>query len=690
MPRTQTTNGRLAGKRVMFHGRFGTGEPGWLVARARSAGAAVADTLSPDVDLLVLPEFFAGSKAARNRVDALNARGAAIEIISAAMFREDTEPTSGELLSLIRGGKANAEAFRDAIGETAGQVAGTSDPPAHVFNGERFDGIDLGGFDFEGVVFERCSFVGAKLSRAEFDVARGCDFSRATGDYTNFKDVSGSKFTGARLRSPAFEGSFDRSDFSSARLDAATFNGLHLPAVRGNRRKKSPVQSPVFRKAILPKAEFYRMTLLQPDFDGTDLSGSQFEDIELRSARLKGASLKDGSLVGCILPGADLTSADLTGTNLSKADLTGATLNGADLTHANLRGAKIDAAALHMAKRDAANLGPTASVGPSLKALDQLARMAGRLSVFFMLTKPGGADYEMGIVGPHRFGYGIRVPYNLAMNPWGPGGRRTQSFADAMIRLGTTLGHWRVRFDTVRVAASKLAKSPKELRQLVLSGIEEAFGQSPPDAKALAAATKAHRAKEAKKAEAEKRRRAALRAAAKKREAAATTQAIERIANQVGEVSDFESFMKAIALRTDADKVLKAGKMLKASRFQLFKETADHHLLGVVKSQTDRDLVYACRIDHEGHYACCTQNLNICGGLRGSVCKHLLVLIIGLVKVGELDPATIDGWVAKTHGVKPSIDKEVMSEIFIRYKGAEAGEVDWRPTETVPEDYYAL
>jgi hypothetical protein len=308
----------------------------------------------------------------------------------------------------------------------------------------------------------------------------------------------------------------------------------------------------------------------------------------------------------------------------------------------------------------------------------------------FVLRKPGGADYEMGIVGPHSFGYGIRVPLNLAMSLWGPGGKRSQSFGDAMIRLATTLGHWHVRFDTVRVSASGLAKSPKELRQLVLSGITEAFGQSPPDAKTLAAATKAHRAKEAKKAEAEKRRRAAAQAAGKKRQQATKIRAIERIAKAAGEVRDFESFMKAIAVRTDADKVLKAGKMLKASRFQLFKEVADGHLLGVVKSQTDPDLVYACRIDHEGHYACCTQNLNICGGLRGSICKHLLVLIIGLVKAGDLDPMTIDGWVANTHGVKPAIDKEVMSEIFIRYKGAEAGEVDWRPTETVPEDYYAL
>jgi hypothetical protein len=31
-----------------------------------------------------------------------------------------------------------------------------------------------------------------------------------------------------------------------------------------------------------------------------------------------------------------------------------------------------------------------------------------------------------------------------------------------------------------------------------------------------------------------------------------------------------------------------------------------------------------------------------------------------------------------------------MSATFLRYKGAEAGEVDWRPTETIPEDYYTL
>jgi hypothetical protein len=252
------------------------------------------------------------------------------------------------------------------------------------------------------------------------------------------------------------------------------------------------------------------------------------------------------------------------------------------------------------------------------------------------------------------------------------------------------LGHRPVRFETVRVKTSKAPEPPKEIRALVLKAIAEAFGQTPPEADALGAATKTHRQQASKKAAAEKQKRQAARAKSQHREQTAKAKAIAELSKAAGQVSDFDSFMKAIVVRTDKEKVAKATKMLKASGFQLFNEVADTHLLGVVKSQTDPDLVYACRIDEGGHYACCTQNLNICGGLRGSVCKHLLVLMIGLAKAGQLDAAKIDGWVAATHGAKPELDKEKMGEIFIRYKGAEAGEVDWRPTETVPEDYYAL
>jgi hypothetical protein len=134
----------------------------------------------------------------------------------------------------------------------------------------------------------------------------------------------------------------------------------------------------------------------------------------------------------------------------------------------------------------------------------------------------------------------------------------------------------------------------------------------------------------------------------------------------------------------------KVTKMLRADRFQLFSSVTDEHVTGVVKSQTDGDLLYACRLDTDGGFFCCTQNLNHCGGLRGALCKHVLVLIIGLAQSGELAPDKAHAWAASSRKHKPLLDKDAATETFVRYKGAEAGEVDWRPTETIPEDYYAL
>ncbi len=128
----------------------------------------------------------------------------------------------------------------------------------------------------------------------------------------------------------------------------------------------------------------------------------------------------------------------------------------------------------------------------------------------------------------------------------------------------------------------------------------------------------------------------------------------------------------------------------KAERFQLFAEVKDTGIVGIVKSQSSGDLVYSSRLNADGTFGCCTQNLRPCGGLRGALCKHLLVLIVGLAKAGQLDPATVNLWVDLSTNNKPAIDEEAMSATFLRYKGAESGELDWRPTETIPEDFYAM
>lgn len=153
---------------------------------------------------------------------------------------------------------------------------------------------------------------------------------------------------------------------------------------------------------------------------------------------------------------------------------------------------------------------------------------------------------------------------------------------------------------------------------------------------------------------------------------------------------DLPQFMTLLESLVDKDRLAKALAMLKADRFRLFAQAGDEQLVGVVKSQSDAELVYSCRLTKDGEFSCCTQNLNVCGGLRGALCKHLLVLIIGMTNGGELDPTVVNQWITASRFKKPVLNKDVMSETLLRYKGAEAGEVDWRPMETIPEDYYAL
>jgi hypothetical protein len=153
---------------------------------------------------------------------------------------------------------------------------------------------------------------------------------------------------------------------------------------------------------------------------------------------------------------------------------------------------------------------------------------------------------------------------------------------------------------------------------------------------------------------------------------------------------DFSGFMSKLARVTDGAKLNKASTMLKAEKFRLYAKVEADHLVGVVKSQTNPDLVYSCRLGSDGTYGCGTQNLRACGGLQGSPCKHLLVLVVGLAKVGDLDPSLAHDWTQAARGKAPVFDKDALSETFLKYRGAEAGEIDWRPTETIPEDFYAM
>jgi hypothetical protein len=143
----------------------------------------------------------------------------------------------------------------------------------------------------------------------------------------------------------------------------------------------------------------------------------------------------------------------------------------------------------------------------------------------------------------------------------------------------------------------------------------------------------------------------------------------------------------------DPKRMKRTMDMLKSGKNQLFAEVERDHVRGIVRSQTEQDKIYSCVLMENGTYACCTPDLSLCLGLRGEPCKHVLVLVIGLARAGEIDPTSVDAWVRASAG-KPhrwnKTTKNHVSDTLLRYKGVQAGEVDWRPTETIPEDFYAM
>ncbi|HEY2585333.1 MAG TPA: pentapeptide repeat-containing protein [Tepidisphaeraceae bacterium] len=675
---------RLLGQTICFSGKFGWGVQDRLQKLAEAQQGLVVETLDASVNLLVLPDLNSG-KTVQKKAASLNAKGASIQVIDADDFEKRVTPDLAEFIALLHSGPSAREVIAKIFSTIRPHASLGAVQPAFLIASESFADHNLSGFELGHISFIDCRFDGAKLDGARFGSVERCSFVRSDCSNATFGNILSCDFADASLVCAEVYGNLKETSIAGARADG--LNVFGYPA--GSRT----VEKSVFRGASLDCARFHRIKFSAADFEGAILSSSVFDDCNLSNGNFRSAKLSGANLTGCDLKGADFSNADLTRSNLADADLTEANVRGANLADAHLRDAVLNNVDFSTAKGYDPVAAQGGSAGPAMTQLDSVTATAKRIQIAFHVdggTSKAANNSEIQIDSAGlQYGWGVRLPNSVAA----PIYRRTRGgkqMSDALLEAARAVGSLPVRFETIEVNTTKSPLKANELRQVVIDAVAEAFRQRPPEKEKRAELTKAWREQRREADAVDRERREAARKLQEQQEAERKRQIEQTVRKAVGKVTDIATFLKALELRADKQKIDKATKMLKASGFQLFNDLTAEHLLGVVKSQTDPDLVYACRIDHEGHYACCTQNLNICGGLRGSICKHLLVLIIGLVKAGELDPAAIDGWVAKTHDTKPELDKEAMGEIFIRYKGAEAGEVDWRPTETVPEDYYAL
>jgi hypothetical protein len=135
----------------------------------------------------------------------------------------------------------------------------------------------------------------------------------------------------------------------------------------------------------------------------------------------------------------------------------------------------------------------------------------------------------------------------------------------------------------------------------------------------------------------------------------------------------------------------KAINMYKKEINLLYIDKNAESFKAVIKSQTHPEsLEYAVKLSSKGNFFCGTQNLHPCGGLRGKICKHIILALIAVIKTNQ---GTIDEmikWVDKTKLNKPYFDKNEATRIFLKYQNALEGVIEWRPVEILPEDFFAF
>jgi uncharacterized protein YjbI with pentapeptide repeats len=625
--------GKLADKRVALVGDC-THRPtymGWIVR----AGGTLVDPETTVPDYLVAGRGRGGKPPAI--VAEIQRRRPAVQVLDPGGFQRLLAPTGEELLAALRAGPLEPDQWEEI------ERLITCFPPILDLSGADFRGTCPRGARFGYAALDGCDFRSTDLSHARpGSMLRGLERVRFDGATLYAAQIYGAddcSFRNADLREASLDGQFERADFGSANLTGARVRGA------------------AFVGCVFRGADLTRLDALGATFEGAVFTGATLRRAYLRAASLAGADLRDADLRDATLAGADLTGADVAGADFTGAVLAGAKTGGVDARKAkNFRPAR------------------TRAPGPDIRAFAAVASKTFESEAEIELG-PGeyvrltiscnhGRRYVPHVEVGSRYRCGDGESFSRLIS---------QSVKEALIDLADRWPNATLLPASVRAGGSRTARGQK-LRDLALAAWAEAFGLQLTGAEISGAATRSPGGFKP----------------APTVTPVTTGPAARRLPAVEPGSLDFTAFLGRLHARVEATRVRKALAMLKAERFQLFFEVAEDALVGVVKSQSNAELVYSCRLTAEGNFGCCTQNLRPCGGLAGKPCKHLLVLVVGLAKAGKLDPATADGWLAAGAERKPEVDKEAMSATFLRYKGAEAGEVDWRPTETIPEDFYAV
>jgi hypothetical protein len=171
----------LTGKKVFLEGKFAPAEKEHLLKLIDWRQGEVTEELDDRVHYVVTAAV--PTATLTKKVASLNAKGAAIELLEDRAFRDQISADAEEIEHMIRTGAR--EALSRALGADFYLRYGKG-VVRPVLSKRKLDGLDLSHFDFSGLIFEQCTFVGAKLDEAIFYHTLACDFSKSVGEKVQF------------------------------------------------------------------------------------------------------------------------------------------------------------------------------------------------------------------------------------------------------------------------------------------------------------------------------------------------------------------------------------------------------------------------------------------------------------------------------------------------------------------------
>src|SRR6185436_20144750 len=184
------------------------------------------------------------------------------------------------------------------------------------------------------------------------------------------------------------------------------------------------------------------------------------------------------SLVGSKFQKSDFSGADLRGASLVDADLSGAQFDGADLTGCNLRGANVTGVNFSKAKGYDPSAQSQTTLGPALKKLDQAIGKAKRIQFEFRLAKPIDGDDRINADSGHlQYGWAVNAPVHI---PRTFGRANKPKMSEELLLTARNIGNVTIRFETLQIKTTKSKTDAKELRDVLIDALCEAFSQEKP------------------------------------------------------------------------------------------------------------------------------------------------------------------------------------------------------------------